>query len=131
MTETRDTQDLPRLVLQPLEGEVVRVLRALQTAILRHPVAAQAAFSALIAEGRRFAETPDGREWRGRLTRSSLLHRARLAWETTSLWMLEEDPPSVLPSTFLDALFMAASSNDLEPLLDRLFRETVTDDAGS
>jgi hypothetical protein len=117
------TQGLPRIPLRPPEDEETRALRSAQMLMLKHPVAAQGAFSALVAEGRQYAETAEGRQWRQRLTRSSLLHRARLVWEVSTLWMLEEEPPSVLPSAYLDALFMSASSEELEPLLDRLFRE--------
>lgn len=114
---------LPRLALRAPDDEEIRILRSAQLLLLKHPVAAQAAFSALVAEGRRFAETPEGRAWSRRLARSSLLHRARLVFEITTLWMLEEEPPDVFPSAYLDALFLAGSNRELEPLLDRLFRE--------
>jgi hypothetical protein len=117
--------DLPRVELSDPEQEEIRVLRAAQLLLLKYPVAGQAAFSALIAEGRRFAQTPEGEVWKRRLSRSSLVHRARLVWEITTLWMLEENPPHLLPSAYLDALCMAASSEELEPLLDRLFRATT------
>ena len=123
--EARHTQGLPRFVLRSPQDEETRVLRSAQMLMLKHPVAAQAAFSALLAEGRSFAETAEGRRWKRRLTRSSLLHRARLVWEVTTLWMLEQEPSGVLPSAYLDALFMSASSEELEPLLDRLFREAA------
>jgi len=122
-----ESEGLPRVILREPQEEEVRVMRALQGVALKHPVAAQAAVSALIAEGRRFAETAEGQQWRDQLVHSSLLHRARLAWETTTLVMLQEDPPEVLPSAYLDALFMMASSRELEPMLDDLFRETLAD----
>jgi hypothetical protein len=125
MTDDLVAGAVPRIALRDPEAEEIRALRAAQLLLLKYPVAGQAAFSALIAEGRRFAETPEGHRWERRLARSSLLHRARLVWEITTLWMLEEDPPHRLPSAYLDALFMAASSEELEPLLDRLFRETT------
>jgi hypothetical protein len=114
---------LPRISLRDPEDAELRVLRSAQLLLLKHPAAAQAAFSALVAEGRRFGETPEGRAWTQRLIHSSLLHRARLVFEITTLWMLEEEPPDVLPSAYLDALFLAGSNKELEPLLDRLFRE--------
>ena len=116
---------LPSIELRDPEQEELRVLRAAQLLLLKYPVAAQSAFSALIAEGRRFQQTPEGERWSNRLSRSSLVHRARLVWEITTLWMLEEDPPHILPSAYLDALCMAASSEELEPLLDQLFRATT------
>lgn len=124
-----DSGGLPRVVLREPDDELLRVLRSVQLLMLKHPVAAQGAFTALLEEGRRFAETPDGRRWKRRLERSDLLHRARLAWEVTTLWMLEQEPPHVLPSAYLDAVFMSASRKDLEPMLDRLFRETLPDES--
>jgi hypothetical protein len=123
-SRTTTADGLPGVELRDPEQEELRVLRAAQLLLLKYPVAGQAAFSALIAEGRRFAQTPEGERWQSRLSRSSLIHRARLVWEITTLWMLEEDPPHLLPSAYLDALCMAASSEELEPLLDQLFRAT-------
>src|SRR5580704_13030669 len=40
------------------DGELGAILRRAQLLLLKHPVAAQAAYAALIAEGRRFAATP-------------------------------------------------------------------------
>lgn len=120
-----EAQGLPRLTLRSPQDEQTRILRAAQTLMLKHPVAAQAGFTALLAEGRKFAETVEGRRWKQRLEESALLHRARLVWEVTTLWMLEQEPPNVLPSAYLDALFMSATSEELEPLLDRLFREAA------
>lgn len=98
------------------------LLRSLQRILLTHPVACQAAFTALIAEGRSFSATPEGRAWRARLLGSSLLQRARLVFDVATLSMLEEGAPDhVLPSSYLDALFMAATSGDADELLNRLF----------
>jgi hypothetical protein len=108
--------------------DVAGALRALQLVVLEHPVAFQAAFAALVEEGRHFATTETGREWRERLEDSSLLHRARLALELGSLWMLEARPTGVLPSGFVDALFLAAESPELESIVDGLFEEMVGDD---
>jgi len=115
-----ERRGLPRISLRNDEGEVVAALRAIQETVLRHPVAAQAAFAALVAEGRRFAETPEGARWKERLARSVLLHEARLVWRMATLSSLEEDPPDVLPSAYLDGLFLAASG-DPDRVMDRLF----------
>lgn len=113
---------LPRFALRPVDGDPVTVLRRLQGVFLAHPIAAQAAFAALVAEGRRFATTAAGRRWQDRLARSPLLRRARAPWDAATLWMLAEDPPDVLPSAYVDALCSVAQSRDLEPLIDRLLR---------
>ena len=102
------------------DDELVRILREGQFLILRHPVAAQAALRALVAEGRRFAETAAGRRWKDRLARSELIRRGRMIWQGSVLNMLEENSDTPLPSAFLDALLAAAASEDLPALLSQL-----------
>ncbi len=111
---------LPRVALRAAALDPLAVLRQLQGVLLAHPVAAQAAFAALIAEGRRFATTPAGRRWQERLVGSPLLRRARAPWDATTLWMLEEGSPDVLPSAFVDALCSVAQRPDAEAALERM-----------
>jgi hypothetical protein len=117
--------DLPRVALRREDDEVLAALRALQCVALKHPVAFQSAFAALVAEGRRFAATDEGAAWSARLAGSALLQRARLALEVGTLWMLEDEPRGPLPSAYLDALFLAASGSELESLVDRVFEEML------
>jgi hypothetical protein len=112
--------NLPRLELHDATAAETAVLRSLQRALLTHPVACQAAFTALLSEGRRFAETPEGQLWRERLVHSSLLQQARLVFDLATLGMLEGDTGE-MPSGYLDALFMAATSGDADAVLNRLF----------
>src|SRR5262249_33684115 len=121
MMTAADRTDLPRVVLRREDAAVLVALRALQGVALKHPVAFQAGFAALVAEGRRFGATAEGAAWRERLSHSPLLHRARLALEVGTLWMLEAEPRGSIPSAYLDALFLAASGPELETLVDRLF----------
>ena len=102
------------------EKEWVELLRRLQVLLLQHPLSAQAAFAALLAEGRRFATTPEGAAWKATLASSDLVRNGRLLWDSLSLNLLEEAPSTVVPSTYLEALFRAASSPDLEALLRKL-----------
>jgi hypothetical protein len=122
-----DCDGLPTVYLQSSET-ALQVLRRLQALVLKHPVAAKAAFGALIAEGRAFAQTPEGKAWQGRLATSELLHRARLALDFPGLSMLECDSPNVLPSAYLDTIFMLASSRKPDELLDPLFEWGRSDD---
>jgi len=122
-----DTPELPRVVLRDREDEDVHALRSLQALVLAHPVAAQALFSALVTEGRAFADTAAGRKWKERLSRSALLHRARLVFEIGTLWMLDDEPLGPLPSAYVDAVFMSASSGRMEAVMNRIFRETLAD----
>lgn len=111
---------VPRIALREPDGDPVAVLRCLQHVLLRHPVAAQAAFAALVAEGRRFAGTPAGADWQRRLTGSALLRRLRAPWDAATLWMLEDGTPDVLPSAYVDALCSVAQSDVLEETVQRL-----------
>lgn len=122
-TTLPDTGDgLPTLDIGGDGDPALRVLRTLQKVLLQHPVAAQTAFNALVAEGRRFAETPEGREWHSRLVGSSLVQRARLVFDLSTLSMLEDEPPELLPSSYVDVIFMLASSPSGDEILNRLFR---------
>jgi hypothetical protein len=114
-----------RVVLHEPEDEVGRLLRALQRLLLKYPVASQALFTALVAEGRLFGATEAGRAWRGRLAASPLIRRGRVVWDETTLRMLEEDPATVIPSAVVDAFVHAAMMDGLEPFLSRLFEEGV------
>jgi hypothetical protein len=103
------------------DGELVALLRALQRTLFRHPLAFRAAFAALAAEGRRFANTPEGEACRQRLAASELLPRARLFGRMLGFSMLEEDEPERLPSAYLEGLFRLAGHPDADRVLDRLF----------
>ena len=114
--------ELPTIELHDVETQAVRVLRTLQLALLKHPVAAQAAFNALVAEGRRFATTAEGSALRSKLERSELVHRARLVFDFGTLSLLEHNPPEILPSAYLDVLFMLGGSERSDDVLQQLFR---------
>jgi len=121
MNESNSTgPGLPRVELKDPEAAEVALLRSLQRVLLTHPVACQAAFTALLAEGRRFSDTSEGRVWRARLINSSLLQQARLIFDLATLGMLEERAGEI-PSSYLDALFMAAAGGNADGVLNRLF----------
>lgn len=111
---------LPEIAVVHPHDELEQVLRAAQFVVLQHPVAAQAAFAALVAEGRRHASTPEGQARRARLGRSPLLRRVREAFEVGTFNLLEADPQGVLPSAYVDVVMLAAGAGGLEPLLARL-----------
>jgi hypothetical protein len=102
------------------EGEIADVLCRAQLVLLKHPIAAQAAFAALIAEGRRFAKTPEGATWMAALSGSDVVRQLRPVWEAVSLDMLEDDPDTIVPSAYLEVLLKAAKSTDLDALLRKL-----------
>jgi hypothetical protein len=120
MSEESSAQP-PRIELRNPVATELSTLRALQRILLTHPVAAQAAFTALVAEGRRFAATPEGEVWRARLVNSSLLQQARLVFDLSTVGLLEERTDGALPTSYLDVLFMIASGGDADSLLNQLF----------
>lgn len=115
----------------PEEEELAEVLRGLRSVLLQYPLASQAAFSALVAEGRRFAATPEGAEWRAALAGSDVVRKGREVWEALSLGLVEEEPSTVVPSTYLEALFQAANLPELEALLRRLRSSGAEADHGA
>ncbi len=104
--------------------ELASVLREAQLLLIQHPVAAHALARAFMAEGRAFAATEAGAEWRRRLERSELIRRGRVVWEVVTMNLFEDDSPSVLPSKILDAVLAATGIPDLEPTLARLFERS-------
>lgn len=112
-------------------GPIPEILRRAQRLVLKHPVAAQAAFAALIAEGRRFAETPEGAAWAAALAGSDLVRRGRQVWDAVGMNMLEDDPDAILPSAYLEALLRAARSPDLEATLRGLYDAAKGDPLGA
>lgn len=121
MERATSDDNLARIELSDPTPIEVDLLHHLQRALLTHPVACQAAFTALVAEGRRFAETPDGRQWRDRLVHSSLLAHVRLVFDLSTLGLLEEHAPAALPSNYLDAIFMIAAGQDTDRVLNQVF----------
>jgi len=100
------------------DESIDRALQSLARALVLHPVAAQAAYSALVREGRAFAETDEGRRVRDRLARSELAARVRTAWEVSSFGMLrEEAPPGAIPSVLAEALVQAVFRKRFESRL--------------
>jgi hypothetical protein len=115
----RDEADsLPTVYLDGSEV-ALSVLRRLQAFVLKHPVAAKAAFGAMVAEGETFAQTPEGKEWRDKLATSDILHRARLIFDLPGLSMLAREGPGPLPSSYVDAIFMLASSHNPDELFEQ------------
>jgi hypothetical protein len=126
MTVMPPAAELPVVVLRNDDDEIVALLRELQTMVIKHPEASRAAVAALAEEGRRFAQTAQGGPLKERLARSALLGRATLVWQTVTLNLLEPDllepGEGALPSRLVDAITMAASAEQRDAMLERLFR---------
>jgi hypothetical protein len=103
------------------DAELTRTLAVLQRAIFKYPMAVQAAFETLVAEGRSFAQTDEGRDWQERLLRAKQTGRLRMVWEVLSLGAFTERSDGLLPSVFVDSLVRTLTREHLEPLLSRVF----------
>jgi hypothetical protein len=103
------------------EDALEEVFHRLRLLILSHPVAAQAVFRALVAEGRAFARTAAGQRWAAVLADSPLVRRGRLVWDVATLRTLDDDPQTLVPSAIADAFVKATAADALEPLLSELF----------
>jgi hypothetical protein len=118
--QTRDDslESLLELLWDEPEDDLARVLVRAQLTLIKHPVAARAAFRAVVAEGRRFGETEEGQRWKKRLAGSDLIRRGRSVFELATLGMVNEQP-QILPTQFVDMLSYAAGLANLEPALAR------------
>jgi hypothetical protein len=103
------------------DDETLGALVALQKAIFKYPLAIQAAFAALVAEGRAYAETEEGAQWHQRLCQAKRMGRARMVWEVLSLSAFTERYEGLLPTVFVDALIRTLKTRHLEPALSKVF----------
>ena len=124
MSDTQDP-DVPELWIDDPEPAIIELLRSLQHAALAHPEASAALFSAFVAEGRAYAQTSEGARLKSAILGSVLLERALLVWEAASLFIPQHTGP--LPSSVLDAISNAASSDRRDAILQRLL--TTLEDA--
>ncbi|MBI4516896.1 MAG: hypothetical protein HY699_13885 [Deltaproteobacteria bacterium] len=113
--------------MSPPDDPVIRVLRHAALLLVKHPVAAQAAFTALVAEGRRFAATPEGGRWKAALAHSELVRRGHALWEGSLLKTLEEGAETPIPTAILEAIIQAACHPDTTALLQRVLSHDRTD----
>lgn len=115
---------LELLVDEPAD-ELARLLFELRWLVLKHPLAAQAAVRTLVAEGREFGATEEGRAWRARLEHSELARRGAGLFELGTLGMIDPDSDAALPTQLIDAFARAASRRDLEEAIARRLEPEV------
>ncbi len=93
---------------------------ALQGLLAKHPLAGQALFRALCAEGRHYAATDEGAALRARLAASPLVQRARVAWNASTLGLLVDAPrQGALPAALVETFARLITAPDLESQLAR------------
>ena len=112
------TQPEPHLVIPASDDDLAaRLVGWSQRLVLKYPSAAQAAYRALVAEGREFVTTAEGRAWRSRLEASDELRRLRPLWEAATLSVLDASEDTALPGQYIDLLAQALSRVDLEDVV--------------
>ena len=119
---TEASEHLPRLVLRDEDSSADR-LRSGQRLLSSSPELVSIVVQACVAEGHRFAQTPEGARWKDTLSRSELMGRGRLIWKAYGLDVLLEGAPELVPSDGLDSFVAQIGSSDLEALLAVLMAE--------
>jgi len=99
---------LPRLVLEG-EGTLRRILIGWRRLIIEEERGLRVVVRSFIAEGRRFAETEEGRQWLEALSRSEVIGRGRVLWDLYSSGR-DQGEPDMTPSQWLWALLDALKS---------------------
>lgn len=111
------------------DGRVDDAIHQLARAIVKHPIAAQAAYQALVREGRAFGETDEGRRIRTQLASSELVARLRTAWELVTFGMLRDaTPPGAIPSVLIEALVQAVLRDRFEARLSDAMLRTAAEE---
>ena len=105
---------------KPLEAKVLDVLGELQQFVLQHPVAAQKIFAALVAEGRKYAATPEGGRRARALAANPAMARARQFWEASLASVLQEGGDTVLPSSYVEIIMQGRRLEAPEALLSKI-----------
>lgn len=116
---------IPRLILAEDEDSLARLLMQGQQLLVRYPQAARALIAAFVAEGRQFAETADGQNWKDRLAQSEPVQRGRFIWDAYCLDAVLDSGVEQIPSAWLDVLMAAVANPDLESILSNLMVEEV------
>ena len=99
---------------------ILRLMRAAQTAMMRHPAASSLIFNALVDEGRRYVETSEGQARADALAADPVMNDLRRLWEATSLNVIgddgDESEPGV-PAGWIDLILDTAASADVDLLV--------------
>jgi len=96
------------------EEDLLAVLRG---ALFRHPVAAQAAIRALVAEGRAYARTEEGEALARQLEDSSGVNRLRSLWHLTTANAIDGDDEAMIPTAVVEGIASLLARGRPEELL--------------
>jgi hypothetical protein len=114
-------QQSPRLVPAPpdeadgAERTAFDLLLGARRAVLGNPAAARSVHDLLVAEGRRYANTPRGARLRDALAASEAVENLRRVWEMVSLNVLDGPAaPNAAPDAWADLLADAVIGHGLD-----------------
>ena len=114
-------RETPRLLPTPpdedsgTERTVFDLLLGARRAVLGNPAAARGLHDLLVAEGRRYANTPDGARLRDALATSEAVENLRRVWETVSLNVLDGPAaPNAAPDAWAELLADAVIGHGLD-----------------
>ncbi|TPG34579.1 hypothetical protein [Mycolicibacterium hodleri] len=121
LTLTLVEQSAPRLLPAPpeqaggAERSVFELLLGARRAVFGNPVAARGLHDLLVAEGRRYAQTPAGAQLRDGLIASEAVENLRRVWETLSLNVLDGPAsPNAAPDAWVELLADAVVGHGLD-----------------
>jgi hypothetical protein len=115
-----ESSRLPRLVLADERKPLSSLLLEGQHLLVKYPQPARHLIQAFVNEGKKYAQTEEGRAWKERLAKSQLVRRGRFIWDAYSLDALLENEAGQLPSAWLDIILAAVANPDLETILSNL-----------
>ncbi|GAB5894715.1 hypothetical protein [Mycolicibacterium mageritense] len=111
----------PRLLPAPpdeaadAERAMFDLLMGARRAVLGNPAGARGVHDLLVAEGRRYAQTPEGERLRDALVASEAVENLRRVWETVSLNVLDGPAsPDAVPTGWAELLADAVIGHGLD-----------------
>lgn len=105
------------------ERAVFELLRGVRRAVLGNPAAARRVHDILVAEGARYARTPEGARLRDALAASEAVENLRRIWETLSLNVLDgPGEPGAAPPAWSELLSDAIVGHGLDDSVLARFR---------
>jgi hypothetical protein len=113
----------PRTDAGGAERTMFELLLGARRAVLGNPAAARGVHDLLVAEGRRYADTPAGAQLRDALVASDAVENLRRVWETVSLNVLDGPASSnAAPDAWAELLADAVIGNGLDDSVLARFR---------
>ena len=103
------------------ERRLVEILHRARRAVVEQPALAHAITSFLVGEGRRYAETDEGRRWLDALRDAPEVERLRRIWEATTLNVLDDQHlERGVPPAWVDLITDLTATGRVESIVTAL-----------